>query len=110
MLVTNKLLTYAALAIAVAIGGGLADQSAGQPAATPQIGAWGFDITGIDPKAKPGDSFFDYANGAWDARTVIPPDVAASLMIVCTCSVTRSRSRCRRSSMRRRHPALQRQP
>src|SRR5262245_47258016 len=76
MLVTNKLLTYAALAIAVAIGGGLADQSAGQPAATPQIGAWGFDIAGIDPKAKPGDSFFDYANGAWDARTVIPPDRA----------------------------------
>jgi putative endopeptidase len=72
MLVTNKLFTYAALAIAVAIGGGLADQSAGQP--VPQIGAWGFDLTGVDPKAKPGDSFFDYANGAWDARTVIPPD------------------------------------
>lgn len=82
MLVTNKLLSCAALAIAVAIGGGLADQSAGQPAPQigaqigPQIGTWGFDLTGVDPKAKPGDSFFDYANGAWDARTVIPPDRA----------------------------------
>src|SRR5947209_2161516 len=78
MLVKNKLLTYAGLAIAIAIGGGLANQSAGQPA--PQIGAqislWGFDTTGVDPKANPGDSFFEYANGAWDARTAIPPDRA----------------------------------
>src|SRR5213593_2204301 len=56
MLVKSKLLAYAGLAIAVAIGGGLADQSEGQPA--PQIGAqiapWGFDLTGVDPKARPG--------------------------------------------------------
>ena len=26
------------------------------------------------PKANPGDSFFDFANGPWDARTVIPAD------------------------------------
>src|SRR4029077_9479002 len=51
-------------------------QSVGQPATKPQIGAWGFDISGIDPQAKPGNSFFDYANGGWDARTVIPPDKA----------------------------------
>jgi len=82
MLVKNKLLTYAGLAVAVAMGGAFADRSMGQPTAAPQISAqigaqispWGFDLTGVDPKAKPGDSFFDYANGAWDARTVIPPD------------------------------------
>jgi putative endopeptidase len=82
MLVKNKLLTYAGLAVAVAIGGAVADRSMGQPTAATQIGAqigaqigpWGFDLTGVDPKAKPGDSFFDYANGAWDARTMIPPD------------------------------------
>src|SRR5262249_55991928 len=82
MLVKNKLLTYAGLAVAVAMGGAFADRSMGQPTAAPQIsaqisaqiGPWGFDLTGVDPKAKPGDSFFDYANGAWDARTVIPPD------------------------------------
>jgi putative endopeptidase len=70
----NKLLAYLALAMALAIGGGRLDQSAGQPATAPQIGAWGFDLAGLDPQAKPGDSFFDHANGAWDARTVIPPD------------------------------------
>jgi putative endopeptidase len=77
MLVKNKLFTCAALAIVVAVGSGRADRSAGQPAAVPQLGAWGFDVSGVDPKAKPGDSFFDYANGAWDARTVIPPDRAS---------------------------------
>src|SRR5262249_24097336 len=50
------------------------DQSMGQSAAVPQIGPWRFDTSGIDPQAKPGDSFFDYANGAWEARTMIPPD------------------------------------
>jgi len=77
MLVKHRLFAYAVLAVAVVIGVGRADQSAGQPAPVPQLGAWGFDLTGIDPKAKPGDSFFDYANGAWDARTAIPPDKAS---------------------------------
>src|SRR5262249_15259799 len=27
-----------------------------------------------DPRVNPGDSFFDFANGAWDARTAIPAD------------------------------------
>jgi len=52
------------------------DRSAGQSAAAPQIGPWGFDVSGVNSKAKPGDSFFDYANGGWDARTVIPADKA----------------------------------
>jgi putative endopeptidase len=76
MLMKYKLFTCAALAMTLAIGGGLVDRSAGQPATVPQIGAWGFDVNGVDAKAKPGDSFFDYANGAWAARTVIPPDKA----------------------------------
>jgi putative endopeptidase len=40
----------------------------------PQYGTWGFDATGVDPKAKPGDSFFDYANGTWYEHTEIPAD------------------------------------
>ncbi|HWE47759.1 MAG TPA: M13-type metalloendopeptidase [Caulobacteraceae bacterium] len=51
------------------VEGAAADQAAG-----PQYGPWGFDESGVDPKAKPGDSFFDYANGAWYAKTVIPAD------------------------------------
>src|SRR5215813_12125933 len=74
MLVKSKLFTCAALATALAIGAAHVDRSMGQAAAAPQIGAWGFDVNGVDAKAKPGDSFFDYANGAWAARTVIPPD------------------------------------
>jgi putative endopeptidase len=38
------------------------------------FGRWGFDDSGIDPAVNPGDSFFDYANGAWAGRTAIPAD------------------------------------
>jgi hypothetical protein len=38
------------------------------------FGRWGFDGSGIDRALNPGDSFFDYANGAWAARTAIPAD------------------------------------
>ncbi|HSV04494.1 MAG TPA: M13-type metalloendopeptidase [Phenylobacterium sp.] len=45
-----------------------------QPPPTPKYGTWGFDTTGMDPAVKPGDDFYGYANGKWDARTQIPPD------------------------------------
>ena len=38
------------------------------------IGAWGFDLTGLDPSIKPGDDFDAYANGSWEKRAEIPPD------------------------------------
>jgi putative endopeptidase len=44
------------------------------PAGKAAIGAWGFDLTGMDRSVKPGDDFFEYANGAWFKRTMIPPD------------------------------------
>ncbi|MBV8784700.1 MAG: M13 family metallopeptidase [Gammaproteobacteria bacterium] len=34
----------------------------------------GLDMTGIDPDTRPGDDYFQHANGGWLARTVIPPD------------------------------------
>src|SRR5882724_10235973 len=34
----------------------------------------GLDMTAIDISTRPGDDFFQYANGAWIARTTIPPD------------------------------------
>ncbi|MBV9045671.1 MAG: peptidase M13 [Alphaproteobacteria bacterium] len=40
----------------------------------PEIGKWGFDLTGMDRSVKPGDDFFEYANGNWFKRTTIPPD------------------------------------
>jgi putative endopeptidase len=32
------------------------------------------DVLAMNLEAKPGDSFFAYANGGWDKRTEIPPD------------------------------------
>jgi len=41
---------------------------------SPRYGAWGFDISGMDTTAKPGDDFYKFANGTWDANTQIPSD------------------------------------
>ncbi|HET9450279.1 MAG TPA: M13 family metallopeptidase [Aggregicoccus sp.] len=40
----------------------------------PTYGTFGFDTEGMDRSVPPGESFYDYANGAWVARTEIPPD------------------------------------
>jgi putative endopeptidase len=69
---------------AVLLGGALVSGARGAgesaepaaPHAGPVFGHWGFDMSGMDPAVRPGDSFFGYANGAWVARTVIPPDKA----------------------------------
>jgi len=45
-----------------------------QPPPAPKYGTWGFDMTGMDPSVKPGDDFFQYANGKWAERTQIPAD------------------------------------
>jgi putative endopeptidase len=41
----------------------------------PRYGAWGFDLAGMDRSIKPGDNFYDYANGNWDKTTEIPSDL-----------------------------------
>ncbi len=56
-----------------------------QDAGKPQYGAWGFDLTAMDPAVKPGDDFNQYANGAWLKRTEIPADKSiASLRYLMT--------------------------
>ncbi|MBW8811969.1 MAG: M13 family metallopeptidase [Caulobacterales bacterium] len=42
--------------------------------ARPAIGAWGFDVEGMDPAVRPGDDFFRYGGGSWLKTTQIPPD------------------------------------
>jgi len=37
----------------------------------------GLDLAGMDTSVKPGDDFYDYANGTWEKNTPIPPDRAA---------------------------------
>jgi putative endopeptidase len=84
----NHLLSAAAIAaLTLAAGAGdAATKAAAKPAAkanaeaaaslaSPKYGTWGFDASGIDPAVKPGDDFFKWANGKWDARTKIPSDL-----------------------------------
>jgi len=52
---------------------GLAPAEAQEPT-KPQYGAWGFDLTAMDPAVKAGDDFNRYASGAWLGRTEIPID------------------------------------
>jgi endothelin-converting enzyme/putative endopeptidase len=48
------------------------------PASAPRYGVFGVDLTGIDKSVKPGDDFWTYVNGAWDARTTIAADRASA--------------------------------
>ena len=47
------------------------------PATKAQIGAFGLDLSARDLSVKPGDDFFEYANGAWDKSFTIPADKAS---------------------------------
>lgn len=40
----------------------------------PLIGDYGFDTKGMDISVKPGDDFYEYANGIWAKNTEIPAD------------------------------------
>ena len=40
----------------------------------PQIGAFGFDKGGMDETVRPGDNFYQFANGSWTKNTAIPAD------------------------------------
>ena len=72
------LLGAAATALALAATTAHADQAAAPATASapvkPAIGSFGFDASGMDKSVKPGDDFYDYANGAWAKRTPIPAD------------------------------------
>ena len=58
------------------IGAGFALSAANKPA-KPELGSFGYDATGMDKATKPGDDFYKFANGAWEARTEIPSDRAS---------------------------------
>lgn len=44
------------------------------PAPASSAAILGVDLAGVDHSVKPGDNFFDYANGAWLKTATIPPD------------------------------------
>ena len=62
-----------------------------QPDGKPQYGPWGFDVEGADLKAKPGDDFFRYANGAWLDKVQIPADKPAYSLRLAMTDLTEQR-------------------
>jgi putative endopeptidase len=54
----------------------VAPRTTGTGADVPSTVTHGIAVTNMDRKVVPGDDFYDYANGAWIARTQIPPDRA----------------------------------
>jgi len=63
------------------------------PAPKPQYGAFGFDDTGMDRSVQPGDSFYKFANGAWDAKTEIPADKSNYGMFTTLDDLSRERTK-----------------
>ncbi len=69
---TLPLLPSSALVRAAAIS--VLTLSTALTAAAPTNTPSGLDLAGIERSVAPGDEFFRYANGAWLAKTEIPPD------------------------------------
>ncbi|HEU4704916.1 MAG TPA: M13 family metallopeptidase, partial [Sphingomicrobium sp.] len=44
------------------------------PAPKPELGSFGFDTAGMDTTVRPGDNFYQFANGTWAKNTPIPAD------------------------------------
>ena len=67
-----------ALLVACGAGALMATTALAQPAEditkAPHYGTWGFDKAGERPGVKPGDDFFDYANGVYVDNLTIPSD------------------------------------
>ncbi len=63
----RSLLAFTALALA-------ACATPKPPAPPPHaaVGSWGVDFSAMDKSVKPGDNFFDYANGTWLANAKFP--------------------------------------
>lgn len=62
-------------------------------AGKPQIGTFGFDMAARDLSVKPGDDFYDHANGGWEKATTIPADRAAFGMFHVLQDLSLSRTR-----------------
>jgi len=77
---TSRLMATAALGalMLAAVPASAKDETATAPAATsavkPELGTFGFDLTGMDRSVEPGDDFYAYANGVWAENTEIPAD------------------------------------
>ncbi|WP_447766050.1 M13 family metallopeptidase [Sphingopyxis panaciterrae] len=71
----------------------LAAPSATEAAAKPKLGNFGFDAAGMDRSVKPGDDFYEFANGTWAKNTPIPADKANYGMFIALDDLSKRRVR-----------------
>ncbi|GAO77904.1 MULTISPECIES: M13 family metallopeptidase [unclassified Sphingopyxis] len=62
-------------------------------AAKPEIGDFGFDLSGMDKSVQPGDDFYTYANGTWAKNTNIPDDKSNYGMFTALNDLSQTRTR-----------------
>jgi putative endopeptidase len=75
-----RLVLGAALLAIVAGGVSVQVSAAGKaakPAAKPVLGTFGVDTVGMDKAVAPGNDFYKFVNGGWEAATPIPSDRAS---------------------------------
>ena len=70
----RQLLATGVSAVALVLAMPAAAQEERDPTPTMEFGSWGFDPAGIDTAVKPGDDFFEYANGKWVKGNPIPAE------------------------------------
>lgn len=63
------------------------------PAATPEIGTFGFDTTGMNTTVLPGDNFYEFTNGTWAKNTPIPADKSNYGMFTMLDDLSKERTR-----------------
>ena len=69
-------------------------EPASAPAAPkPKFGTFGFDTAGMDTNVRPGDNFYQYANGTWAKATAIPADKSNYGMFTMLDDLSKERTR-----------------
>ena len=77
---TSRLMATAALGalMLTVVPASAKEKGVAAPATTssakPELGTFGFDLSGMDKSVQPGDDFYAYANGTWAKNTEIPAD------------------------------------
>ncbi|WP_338425087.1 M13 family metallopeptidase [Sphingopyxis kveilinensis] len=77
---TSRLMATAALSalMLTVVPVSATEEGVAAPATTssakPELGTFGFDLSGMDKSVQPGDDFYAYANGTWAKNTEIPAD------------------------------------
>ncbi|MBO9517614.1 MAG: M13 family metallopeptidase [Porphyrobacter sp.] len=70
----RSILAVGVSAAALALSLPAAAEEERTPTPTMEFGSWGFDPAALDQSVKPGDDFFDFANGKWVKENPIPSE------------------------------------